>query len=71
MIQKSVYIASDGGRVCRPLLVLGHGGTLQLTQVYISISLYALYWCSVSCFMWSVALESQPWFSSIIPCVVH
>jgi DNA-directed RNA polymerase III subunit RPC2 len=24
-VQKAVYIASDGGRVCRPLLVLENG----------------------------------------------
>ena len=32
VLQKAVYIASDGGRVCRPLLVLGPGGKLLLTQ---------------------------------------
>jgi DNA-directed RNA polymerase III subunit RPC2 len=25
IVQKAVYIASDGGRVCRPLLVLEYG----------------------------------------------
>jgi DNA-directed RNA polymerase III subunit RPC2 len=34
-VQKAVYIASDGGRVCRPLLVLGPGGKLKLTQEHI------------------------------------
>jgi len=36
VVQKAVYIASDGGRVCRPLLVLGDGGRLKLTQAHIS-----------------------------------
>ena len=31
-VQRAVYIASDGGRVCRPLLVL-EAGTLQLLFV--------------------------------------
>eukprot|EP00605_Chrysophyceae_sp_TOSAG23-4_P001848 GSChrysophyteH1.ASY1.ANO1.2040.1 assembled CDS len=34
-LQNAVYIASDGGRVCRPLLVLGPGGKLMLTQEHI------------------------------------
>ena len=34
-IQQAVYIASDGGRVCRPLLVLGPNGQLKLTQEHI------------------------------------
>jgi DNA-directed RNA polymerase III subunit RPC2 len=34
-VQKAVYIASDGGRVCRPLLVLAPGGLLKLTQEHI------------------------------------
>ena len=32
VIQKAVYFASDGGRVCRPLLVLGPGGKPLLTK---------------------------------------
>ena len=35
VVQKAVYIASDGGRVCRPLLVLEAGGRLKLTQKHI------------------------------------
>jgi DNA-directed RNA polymerase III subunit RPC2 len=35
VVQKAVYIASDGGRVCRPLLVLDDGGKLRLTQRHI------------------------------------
>jgi DNA-directed RNA polymerase III subunit RPC2 len=35
MVQKAVYIASDGGRVCRPLLVLEYGGALKLTKKHI------------------------------------
>jgi len=34
-VQEAVYIASDGGRVCRPLLVLGPCGELKLTQAMI------------------------------------
>ena len=34
-VQKAVYIASDGGRVCRPLLVLGPGGELKLQAEHI------------------------------------
>jgi DNA-directed RNA polymerase III subunit RPC2 len=34
-VQKAVYIASDGGRVCRPLIVLGENGKLKLTQEHI------------------------------------
>jgi len=34
-VQKAVYIASDGGRVCRPLLVLEAGGKLKLTAEHI------------------------------------
>ena len=34
-IQKAVYLASDGGRVCRPLIVLGAGGKMKLTQAHI------------------------------------
>jgi DNA-directed RNA polymerase III subunit RPC2 len=36
VVQKAVYIASDGGRVCRPLLVLEYGGRLKLTQHHIN-----------------------------------
>lgn len=36
VVQKAVYIASDGGRVCRPLLVLGTGGKLALTAAHIA-----------------------------------
>jgi DNA-directed RNA polymerase III subunit RPC2 len=35
VVQKAVYIASDGGRVCRPLLVLEYGGGLKLSQHHI------------------------------------
>lgn len=35
IVQKAVYIASDGGRVCRPLLVLNPGGQLKLTPKHI------------------------------------
>lgn len=35
IVQKAVYIASDGGRVCRPLLVLEYGGKLKLTQEHV------------------------------------
>jgi len=34
-VQKAVYIASDGGRVCRPLLVLNNDCKLTLTQYHI------------------------------------
>ncbi len=36
MIQKAVYIASDGGRVCRPLLVLEFGGKLKLSTEHVA-----------------------------------
>lgn len=35
-LQKAVYIASDGGRVCRPLLVLHNNGTPKLTDEHIT-----------------------------------
>jgi DNA-directed RNA polymerase III subunit RPC2 len=35
IIQKAVYIASDGGRVCRPLLILEEGGKLLLNENHI------------------------------------
>jgi DNA-directed RNA polymerase III subunit RPC2 len=34
LVQKAVYVASDGGRVCRPLLVVENGKIL-LTQDHI------------------------------------
>jgi len=34
LVQKAVYISSDGGRVCRPLLVLEYGGKLKLTKYH-------------------------------------
>lgn len=34
VVQKAVYVASDGGRVCRPLLVVENGKIL-LTQDHI------------------------------------
>mmetsp|Transcript_10043 Transcript_10043/g.8999 ORF Transcript_10043/g.8999 Transcript_10043/m.8999 type:complete len:667 (+) Transcript_10043:1-2001(+) len=36
VVQKAVYLASDGGRVCRPLLVLDRGGNLRLTPEHLS-----------------------------------
>eukprot|EP00981_Chlorochromonas_danica_P006492 scaffold1403_cov180-Ochromonas_danica.AAC.19 len=35
VVQKAVYIASDGGRVCRPLLILEDGGKVKLTQHHV------------------------------------
>lgn len=35
VVQKAVFISSDGGRVCRPLLVLDENGRLKLTQWHI------------------------------------
>jgi DNA-directed RNA polymerase III subunit RPC2 len=34
LVQKAVYVASDGGRVCRPLLVV-EAGKILLTQEHI------------------------------------
>ena len=33
VVQKAVYISSDGGRVCRPLLVLEYGVYLGIKVV--------------------------------------
>lgn len=35
MVQKSVYIASDGGRVCRPLLIV-ENGRIHMTQEHVN-----------------------------------
>ena len=35
--QKAVYIASDGGRVCRPLLVLELGETRETASVPVPV----------------------------------
>lgn len=34
VVQKAVYVASDGGRVCRPLLIV-ENGKIHLTQDHI------------------------------------
>lgn len=35
IVQKAVYVSSDGGRVCRPLLIVDDKGKLRLTQQHI------------------------------------
>ena len=34
--------------------------------IYRVLGSFSLYWCSVSCFTWSGALDRQPWCSSVI-----
>ena len=43
LVQKAVYISSDGGRVCRPLLVLEYGVIIIIILLFIFLFVYQLF----------------------------